>query len=192
MAETLRIPIGGEWIETDEFDEVVNPHSDEVYARVPLAGPDEMERAIAAATASFETTRALPTWRRVDLLTAIVEGIRRQAEELALTMAHESGKPLQFARGEVARAIQTFTLSADVARGLGGKVMPADLQPRTEGYVSLYRRFPIGPVSAISPFNFPLNLVAHKLGPAFAAGNPVVLKPPMQAPVTALDRKSVV
>lgn len=186
MAETLRLPIGGEWIETDDFDGVVNPYTNDVYARVPLAGPDPMERAIAAAADVFETTRALPTWRRVDLLMAIVEAIRRQAEDLALTMVRESGKPLRFARGEVDRAIQTFTLSADVARGLGGEVIPADLQPRTEGYVSLYRRFPIGPVSAISPFNFPLNLVAHKLGPAFAAGNPVVLKPPMQAPVTAL------
>ncbi|MBI4545527.1 MAG: aldehyde dehydrogenase family protein, partial [Gemmatimonadetes bacterium] len=186
MAGTYRLPVGGEWIETEEWDDVVDPYTGDTYARVPLAGAAEMERAIAAAAAAFEETRRLPTFRRVAILEGIVAGIRRRSAELAETMVRESGKPLQFARGEVERALQTFTLGADEARALGGEVVPVDIERRTEGYACVWRRFPLGPVSAISPFNFPLNLVAHKLSPAFAAGNSVVLKPPMQAPVTAL------
>ncbi|MBI4410034.1 MAG: aldehyde dehydrogenase family protein [Gemmatimonadetes bacterium] len=182
-----RLPIAGERLTTTEFDDVVDPFTGELYARVPLAGPAEMERAIAAAVEASRELRALPTHRRVDILLGIVEGIRGRADELAETMTRESGKPIQYARGEVQRALQTFALGADEARGLGGGILPADLEPRTEGYFTLYQRFPIGPVSAIAPFNFPLNLVAHKLSPAYAAGNPVVLKPPMQSPVTSLE-----
>ena len=186
MPSTLRLPVAGEWIGTAELDDVLDPYTGDVYARVPLAGHDEMERAIAAAGAAFAHTRTMPTHARVRVLDGIVAGIRARADELADTMARESGKPIQYARAEVNRSIQTFTLGADVARASHGELMPADIEPRTEGYVTLFRRFPIGPVAAIAPFNFPLNLVAHKLAPAFAVGCPVVLKPPMQAPVTSL------
>ena len=186
MTEPLKLPIAGEWVASSGYDDVGDPYTGERFARVPLADGAMMERAISSADAAFAHMRRMPTHARVDILDGIVAGIRARADELAETMVRESGKPLQYARAEVARAIQTFTLGADVARASDGEIMPADLEPRTEGYVTLVRRFPIGPVSAIAPFNFPLNLVAHKLAPAFAVGCPVVLKPPMQAPVTSL------
>jgi acyl-CoA reductase-like NAD-dependent aldehyde dehydrogenase len=180
------LPIGGESFDAGERDEIREPYAGTLFARVPLAGPTAMERALACAAAAEREVAGLPTWQRAEILDNIVAGIREQAAVLAETIARESGKPIRFARAEVARAVQTFTLAGDVARGPVGEVLPADLRPDTEGYVSIWRRFPIGAVAAISPFNFPINLVAHKLAPAIAVGCPVVLKPPMQAPVTAL------
>jgi acyl-CoA reductase-like NAD-dependent aldehyde dehydrogenase len=181
-----RLPVAGERVSTGEWDVVVEPYSGDAFARVPLAGADEIDAALACAASAAGDIAALPTWRRVEILEGIVAGLRRRSDELAETIARESGKPIRFARAEVGRAVQTFTLAGDVARGAQGEVLPVDLQPGMEGYACVWRRFPIGPVSAISPFNFPLNLAAHKLAPAFAVGCPVVLKPPMQAPVTAL------
>jgi acyl-CoA reductase-like NAD-dependent aldehyde dehydrogenase len=184
--EELRLPIAGEWTGGSRMDEVVDPFTGDVVARVPLADAEQMDRAIAGAAEAFCESRHWPTYRRADILTGIARGIQDRADDLADTITRESGKPIQFSRGEVARAVVTFTLAADEARRLGGEVIPGDLEPRARDYTVLYRRFPLGPISAIAPFNFPLNLVAHKIAPAIAAGNPVVLKPPMQAPITSL------
>jgi glyceraldehyde-3-phosphate dehydrogenase (NADP+) len=130
--------------------------------------------------------RELPIHERARILDGISAGIAERREELADLIVAEVGKPISFALGEVDRAVQTFRLGAEEARRWGGEVMPVDIQPSTEGYRCLWTRFPRGPVAAISPFNFPLNLVAHKIAPAIAVGNAAVLKPPPQGPTAAL------
>jgi acyl-CoA reductase-like NAD-dependent aldehyde dehydrogenase len=128
--------------------------------------------------------RALPTHRRAAILEGVARRLDGRKDEIAMLMARESGKPIRYCRGDVARGVVTFTLAAGEARRFGGEVMPVDLEERAEGRLCLYTRVPRGPIAAISPFNFPLNLIAHKLAPAVAVGAPVVLKPPPQCPLT--------
>jgi glyceraldehyde-3-phosphate dehydrogenase (NADP+) len=135
---------------------------------------------------AFEITRRLSSAARSTILAGTSAGLARRKEEIALTIALEAGKPIKLARGEVDRAVHTFAAAADEARRIGGDVIPLDVTPASEGRLGITRRFPLGPVLAISPFNFPLNLVAHKLAPALAAGNPFVHKPASATPVTAL------
>jgi acyl-CoA reductase-like NAD-dependent aldehyde dehydrogenase len=186
MSEQHLNHVAGEWVDAPEWDEILDPYTGEPFARVPLATAEQMDRAIAAAADAFREMRTLSRFRRAEILHGIVRGIQSSREELAETITRESGKPIRFARQEVDRAVHTFTLGAEEARRIGGEVVPIDITAATEGYSSLYMRFPIGPIGAISPFNFPVNLTAHKLAPAIAAGNTVVAKPPMQAPVSAL------
>ena len=176
--------IGGELHEGSRFETITSPFDGTVVGEVALGGPADMEAAIAAAVEGFERMRRLPTHRRAGILEGIAAGLERRADEFATLMARESGKPITFARGEVTRAILTFTLAAGEARRVGGEVMPIDLDARAEGRLCLFTRVPRGPVAAISPFNFPLNLIAHKLAPAIAVGTSVVLKPPPQCPLT--------
>ena len=186
MSIDYRLPIAGEMVESEQVDEVINPYDGEVVGRVPLASDRHREAAVAAAVDAFEETRTFSRLRRATICLGIVKGLEKRRKEFAETMAAECGKPLQFALGEVNRGIQTFTLAAEEARRMGGEIVPVDIEPRGEGYTSLYYRFPIGPILAISPFNFPLNLVAHKLAPCIATGCTMVLKPPQQAPITSL------
>jgi len=186
VSSEYKLPIAGEMMESDRVDEVTNPYNGHVVGRVPLAGEEQRDAAVVAAAEAFEETRTLPRFRRADICRAIAAGIEKRQRELAETIALECGKPIQFAGGEVNRAIQTFTLAAEEATRLGGEIVAIDIEPRAEGYTSLYYRFPIGPILGIAPFNFPLNLVAHKLAPAIAAGCTMVLKPPQQAPITSL------
>lgn len=133
----------------------------------------------------------MPTHARVAVLDRAARILERRSEEFARRMALEGGKPIRFARGEVARAVVTFDLAASECRRFGGEVLPVDLEPRAEGRLCLSTRVPRGPIAAISPFNFPLNLIVHKLAPAIAIGAPVVLKPPPQCPLTAFELASV-
>ena len=176
--------IGSQLRDSGHVEVVSSPYDGEPVAEVCVGRGQDMDDAIAAADAAFETTRRMPTHRRVSILEAAADGIEARAEEIALLMARESGKPLRFCRGEVRRAVVTFTLGAGEARRMGGEVMPIDLEPRAEGRLCLFTRVPRGPVAAISPFNFPLNLIAHKLSPAVAVGASMVLKPPPQCPLT--------
>jgi acyl-CoA reductase-like NAD-dependent aldehyde dehydrogenase len=178
--------IGGEWRDTDRRAEIRNPHTGDVVGVVPWAGERELEDAIHAAESAFAITRTLSRRRRAAILAAVASGIAERRRELVETMAREAGKPVKYADGEVVRAITTFTLAAEEAKRLTGEMVPVDIEERTEGYVALTERFPIGPIAAISPFNFPLNLVAHKVAPCLATGNTMVLKPPPQAPITSL------
>lgn len=178
--------IDGRTVETGATFEVRSPYDGQAVAVVHRAGPKEIERAIAAAAAAFPTTRSLPAWKRSALLEAISDTIASRREDLAVTIALEAGKPLKTARGEVDRAIFTFKVASEEARRIGGEILPLDWLPgldRREGHV---RRVPIGPVAGITPFNFPLNLVAHKVAPALAAGNPVIIRPASQTPVSAI------
>ncbi len=186
MERLEKIFIGGEWIDTGLWDEVRDPYADHVTARVAVGGHDEMDRATRTAVAAFSEMQAMPTHERARILWGISEGVAERKEELAAIIVEEVGKPLQHARGEVDRAVETFRLGAEEARRWGGEVMPVDLQPASERYRCLWTRFPRGPVAAIAPFNFPLNLVAHKVSPALAIGSTVVVKAPPQGPSAAL------
>jgi acyl-CoA reductase-like NAD-dependent aldehyde dehydrogenase len=181
-----RMLIGGSWEESDEIQDLRSPYSGEVIARVCRARPAHVEKAIAAAQEAFEITRRLPAFERSTILRRIADGVGAQADALAMTIALECGKALKDAKGEVARAIQTFTIAAEEAVRMEGEVIPLDRAPTGRGRVGITRRFPIGPVGGISPFNFPLNLVAHKVAPCIAVGNTMVLKPATQTPLSAL------
>jgi glyceraldehyde-3-phosphate dehydrogenase (NADP+) len=186
MAKQYKLLIGGEWRETGVSAEIRSPYTGKVVGRIPWGSAKELEDAIGAAEAAFRETRTLSRRRRSEILAAIAAGIRERRGELAELIARESGKPLTLAAGEVGRAVGTFTLAAEEAKRFAGEVVPVDVEQRTEGYVCVTERFPIGPIAALSPFNFPLNLVAHKLAPCLATGNTMVLKPPPQAPLTSL------
>ena len=153
---------------------------------IAQAGPAEMEAAAAAAARAFAVTRAMPAWRRADVLRKVALGLAARREEIAGLIRDEGGKPITFARAEVSRAIDTFNLSAEEASRIEGEVFGLDGVAAGEGRTAIVRRFPRGPVLAIAPFNFPLNLVAHKVAPAIAAGCPVVIKPAEATPSAAL------
>lgn len=182
--DRIRMRIGADLRDSNEVETVRSPYDGSAVAEVCVGGPDDMDDAIAAAAAAFEDTRRMPTHARVEILERVASALGARAEEIARLMMRESGKPIRYCRGEVARAQVTFALGASEARTFGGEVMPIDLEPRAEGRLCLYERVPRGPVAAISPFNFPLNLIAHKVSPAVAIGASTVLKPPPQCPLT--------
>jgi acyl-CoA reductase-like NAD-dependent aldehyde dehydrogenase len=184
--------IAGEWIETGNAVEVRSPYNDELVAVIHRAGPNEIETAIAKATSAFEVTRKLPVWKRADALEKISAGIAARREEFAQTIALEAGKPIKTARVEVDRAIYTFKVAAEESKRIYGEVVPLDWIPGTEGREAQVRRVPLGPIVGISPFNFPLNLVAHKVAPAIAAGNSMILRPASQTPVSALKLAEII
>jgi acyl-CoA reductase-like NAD-dependent aldehyde dehydrogenase len=187
MATTVaerKLFVAGEWIETGEWVEVRSPYSGEPVARVAKAGAAETTRAIDAAERAL--LEPLPAHKRAEILVKVVAGIARRHDEIARQISDEAGKPLKAARVEASRAMSTYTFAAVEARKLAGEVVPMDAAQAGEGKLAFTLRRPIGIVGAISPFNFPLNLVAHKLAPALAAGCPVVLKPASQTPLSAL------
>ena len=183
-ATERRLLIGGEWVETGEWQEVRSPYSGEVVARVPKAGADETRRAIDAAEAAMRDP--LPAHKRAEILVRVAGALGRRHEEVARLISDEAGKPMKAAKVEASRAMSTYTFSAVEARKLAGEVVPMDASQAGEGKLALTLRVPHGVVGAISPFNFPLNLVAHKIAPALAAGCAVVLKPAGQTPLSAL------
>ncbi len=183
---TRKLLIANEWVDARDTIVVRNPYSGEIVGEVAKAGPDEAERALAAATRAFEETRRLTSAKRAELLARTVAGLVRRKDEIARTITLESGKPIRLARSEVDRATHTFTIAQEESRRIGGEVLPLDLTAATEGRLGITRRFPLGPVLAITPFNFPLNLVAHKIAPAMAVGNTILHKPASATPLTAL------
>ncbi len=178
--------IGGEWRRNPDPIEIRSPFDGTPAGLVHRAGEKDLEDAVACAVASFETMRRLSTARRSAILTSIADQIEERASELARILVLEGGKTRAFALAEVRRAVLTLRTSAEEARRIGGEVIDLDWTEDTEGRIGISRRFPLGPVLAITPFNFPLNLACHKLGPAIAAGNPVILKPASATPLSAL------
>jgi acyl-CoA reductase-like NAD-dependent aldehyde dehydrogenase len=170
--------------ETGEWQEVRSPYSGEVVARVPKAGAAEARRAIDAAEAAMD--EPLPAHKRAEILVRVAGALGRRHDEVARLISDEAGKPLKAAKIEAARAMSTYTFSAVEARKLAGEVVPMDASQAGESKLAFTLREPVGVVGAISPFNFPLNLVAHKIAPALAAGCAVVLKPAGQTPLSAL------
>jgi acyl-CoA reductase-like NAD-dependent aldehyde dehydrogenase len=175
----------GEWMETGEWDDVLSPYDGSVIGRVARGDAALVDRAAGAAHQAFETAD-FPQHERAAVLDRAAEIVAGRQEDLALTIAAEAGKPLKTARVEAARCVDTLAFSAVEARKLTGATVPMAASPAGVGKLGIVMRVPFGVVGAISPFNFPLNLVAHKLGPAIAAGNAVVLKPAGQTPVSAL------
>jgi glyceraldehyde-3-phosphate dehydrogenase (NADP+) len=182
----LGIVVGGEELQTGETYEVQSPYDAAPVALVHRAGSEEIERAIAAAVKAFATTRRLPSWQREQVLERIAAAIAERRDALARTIALEAGKPIRTARIEVDRAAYTFSVAAEESKRIYGEIVPLDWLPGNEGREALVRRVPLGPISGITPFNFPLNLVAHKVAPALAAGNPILLRPASQTPCSSL------
>jgi acyl-CoA reductase-like NAD-dependent aldehyde dehydrogenase len=179
-----RLLLAGRWIESERWSEIRSPYSGEVVGRVPLVGRDVASEAVAAAAGAMADP--LPAWHRAEILERTATLIAERTEELARLMVNETGKPITAARIEVQRASFTYRMSAAAARTLTGEAVAIDAAPAGEGKVGFMMRLPVGVVGAITPFNFPANLVAHKIAPALAAGCATVLKPAPQAPMTAL------
>jgi acyl-CoA reductase-like NAD-dependent aldehyde dehydrogenase len=183
-ATERKLLIDGEWVETGDWLDVLSPYSDEVVGRVAKGGAREAQRAVDAAARALE--QPLPAHKRAEILVKVAGLIGRRHEEVARTICEEAGKPIKTARVEASRAMSTYTFAAVEARKLAGEMIPMDSAQAGEGKLAFTVRKPIGIVAAISPFNFPCNLVAHKLAPALAAGCPVVLKPASATPLSAL------
>jgi len=179
-----KLLIGSEWVETDDWLEVLSPYDGSLVGRVPKAGAAETRRALDAAEAAMR--EPLPGHERAAILDRVAALLSERADEAARTISAEAGKPLKAALVEAARAVSTYTMAAVETRKLAGETVPMDASPAGVGKLALTLRVPIGIVGAISPFNFPLNLVAHKIAPALAAGCAVVLKPASQTPLSAL------
>jgi acyl-CoA reductase-like NAD-dependent aldehyde dehydrogenase len=183
-ATERKLFVAGEWVETGDWIDVRSPYSGEVVGRVAEGGAEETRRAVDAADETL--LDPLPAHKRAEILVKVVAGIAQRHDEIARQISDEAGKPLKAARVETSRAMSTYTFAAVEARKLSGEMVPMDAAQAGEGKLAFTLRRPIGVVGAISPFNFPLNLVAHKLAPALAAGCPVVLKPATQTPLSAL------
>jgi acyl-CoA reductase-like NAD-dependent aldehyde dehydrogenase len=184
--------VAGAECRTGSILAVRSPYDGALVAVVHRAGPAEIERAVAGAVEAFGTTRRLPSWKRAEILDKISRGIEARRDELARIIALEAGKPIRTARVEVARAAFTFKVAAEESKRIYGEIVPLDWLPGTEGREAYVRRVPLGPIAGITPFNFPLNLVAHKVAPALAAGNPVIVRPASQTPVSALELARIV
>ncbi|HNP80220.1 MAG TPA: aldehyde dehydrogenase family protein [Nitrospira sp.] len=178
--------IGGRWSHTATTAPVRNPYTGETIAHVCQAGPAEAEAAVQSSVEGAVAMRRLSGYARSTLLQNAAHALQSRQEEFARTMMAEAGKPLTDARREVGRAIQTFSIAGEEAKRIGGEVVPLDWSPGMESYWGVTRRFPIGPILGITPFNFPLNLVVHKVAPALAAGNSILIKPAPQTPLTSL------
>ncbi len=188
-----RIFLAGRWVDSPDTLVVENPaRPGEPAGLTYQATPEQYEEAAEAAVAAFEVTRKLPAYERAAILRTISAGIRARREELARLISLEAGKPIRDALVEVDRATLTFRLGAEEAERIGGELIPLDLMASSKDRIGITRRFPVGPIAAISPFNFPLNLAAHKLAPAIAAGCSIVLKPPSKDPLTMLTVAEIV
>ena len=188
-----KIYLAGKWVDSPDRLEIANPADPRTPAGATYNATEEQyEEAVTAAVAAFEHTRVLPAYERGRALREISAGIKARREELGRLLSLEAGKPIRDALVEVDRATLTFRLGAEEAERMYGETIPLDLLPSSKGRIGITRRFPIGPVAAISPFNFPLNLAAHKLSPAIAAGCSIVLKPPSKDPLTMLTVAEIV
>ncbi len=181
-----RMLLGGEWVERDEKIEVIYPYTGEVVGRVPKGTEEDVSRAVELAKEGFKEISSLTPYERYEILMRAAEILKKRSEEFARTLVLEVGKTIKEARVEVARAIQTLIFSAEEAKRIHGETFLPDAHPNGVGKVGFYIRVPVGIVSAITPFNFPLNLSMHKVAPALACGNAVILKPSERTPLTPL------
>lgn len=184
--ETKQFYIGGEVRSGSESSAVRNPYDNSTIAHVSQAGKEQMEEAIRCALQAFTVTSQYSSYERSDILRSIVSQLKQRKEEFAQMITAEAGKPVAFSRAEVDRAISTFDIASEEAKRITGEMLPLDVTASTKNKQGMVTRFPIGVIACISPFNFPLNLVAHKLAPAIASGNSFILKPPPQTPLTSL------
>jgi acyl-CoA reductase-like NAD-dependent aldehyde dehydrogenase len=184
--EPKKFLINGEWLPSDVKRAVINPFNNAVVGEVFQASPKHIDLAIGSAAEAFRKTRLLSSYERAEALWFIAQQIEAHKDQFTRLIIAETGKPITFSRVEVERCIFTFSVAAEEVKRIEGSVLPLDVAPKSGDRVAIVRRFPLGPIGAITPFNFPLNLVAHKVGPAIAAGCSIVLKPSSKAPMTAL------
>ena len=185
-AKRYPIYLAGDWVESDQPLDVTNPFDGSVVGTTFQATTEQLDQAIVAAEAAFKVTRTMPIYDRVAILEAIAAGVKERQTEISEMISREAGKPIREANVETARGIFTLEVAAEEAKRISGEVIPLDLMASSKGRFGIVRRFPIGPIAAISPFNFPFNLALHKVAPALASGNPVILKPPSKDPLTML------
>ena len=186
VAQEYKLFVGGEWRVSSRKMEVKNPYNGEVVGLVNLATEEIMEEALSKADTAFHVTKSLPAYERSKILADVSSKLAERRADIARIMSLESGKPIKDAEAEVDRAIFTFKVASSEAERFGGDLIPMDLIPGSEGRIAILRRFPIGPTLGICPFNFPLNLVVHKVAPALAVGNPIIIKPASATPLTSL------
>ena len=178
--------VHGVWKHSAATARVTNPFTGNVIAEVCLAGESDAEEATASSVAAAPVMAKLASHARYNILQEMAALLYRRRDEFAQTITAEAGKPIADAKREVNRAVQTLTIAAEEAKRIPGEVVPLDWTPQTESFLGMVRRFPVGPIIGVTPFNFPLNLVVHKVAPALAAGNPILIKPAPQTPLTAL------
>jgi len=186
MAKNYKMYLAGKWIGSKNKIRVESPYDDQLVGTVAAAGKKDYTAAIDAAEKAFEITRTLPSYVRENICMQIADGLRKNKEKFARMITLEMGKAIKDARAEVDRSVNTFKISGEEAKRVGGEMVDLDWSAGSEDRVALIRRFPMGVVAGISPFNFPLNLVAHKIGPAIASGCPIVLKPASKTPIVSL------
>jgi len=186
MTEKHKYLIAGNWRESKESLEVRNPYNDEIAGTIFLATEEDVKDAVQSATRAFAETRRLPGFKKSQILNNIANNICKEKELLARTITLESGKPIRDARVEVERSVGIFQLAAEESKRSYGEYIPLDVTIRSKNRSAIHKRFPIGAILGITPFNFPLNLVTHKVAPALASGNPVIIKPSIKTPLTAL------
>ena len=182
----MKMLIAGKWVDKKDKIEVRDPFDDKLVDTVPSGDAADIKAAIAAAEKGFQINRNLPAHERIRILNKTADIIAANAEDFARTIAMEGSKTIREARKEASRCVDTIRISAEEARRIQGETIPFDSRPGSENRVGYYFRFPIGIIAAITPFNDPLNLVAHKVGPAIAGGNAVVVKPATVTPLSAL------
>lgn len=178
--------IGGEWLKSDQPLDVYYPYDDSLSGRTWRPTRDELDLALARAEKGFQETRRLPAYARAQILLRVAEILERRKPEIAKTITLEGGRPYSGSLAEVDRGAETFRVAAEEAKRLEGEIIPLDLRKGDEGRFGIWRRFPLGVILCITPFNRPLNLVAHKVAPAIASGNAVLLKPASKTPLTSL------
>jgi acyl-CoA reductase-like NAD-dependent aldehyde dehydrogenase len=184
--KSYKLLVAGEWIEDTSTMAVIDKYTGEVMATVPLAARETVEKAIAAAHTAFPAYSRTPAHVRFRILEKTAQLLEKHKEEIATLICREAGKAWKYSLGEVSRGVETFQFAAEEAKRIHGETVPMDASTTGEGRMGFYLRTPVGVVAAITPFNFPLNLVAHKVGPGLAAGNTIVLKPASATPLTAL------
>jgi acyl-CoA reductase-like NAD-dependent aldehyde dehydrogenase len=192
MAKQYEFYCAGGWRSSSDTLEVTNPYNDDIVGVTSFATDGDLDAAIAAAEDAFEVMRAMPSYERVNALTKLATLMEARQEDIARILSQEAGKPLRDARVESARGTFTLQIAAEEARRLEGEMIPLDLMPSSKGRFGVTRKVPIGPIAGISPFNFPLNLALHKVAPAIASGNSIVLKPPTHCPLTMLTFAEII
>ncbi len=186
MKKEYKLLINGKWQEAKDKRDIRSPYDQSVVGKVHFADKKQVKDAVFAAHEVFSRTKRISSYERSKALEKISDEIERRKDELAKSITLTAGKAIKSSRVEVARAVNTFQIAAEEAKRINGEVIPLDLSPQTKERWGLVRRFPIGVITGITPFNFPLNLVAHKVAPALASGNTVVLRPASQVSITSL------
>ncbi len=187
-----KLYIGGEFAATNQKLIVYNPFDNGVVGETYLAGSQELETAINKALRVKEEMRKLPSYKKYEILADIARKLELKKEELALVLAKEAGKPLKYALGEISRAIQVFTVAAEESKRLPKEYFSIDWTPAGEGKEGFVKYFPVGLIAGIAPFNFPLNLAVHKIAPAIASGNPIIIKPARSTPLSVLELAKII